>query len=327
MNVGGNLSIALYARPWSSVITEPKIDLEFSGVEPQTASLLQKRIPQLKEKLRQTISGASVDASDWAGGVLRKMVREEIERQLPEFKAAVDVLQENNQTVVQIVIYPVGQLVRNIDYELRSEAVPNILLMNMKYKYAGECDKLRGLPLAYIKRHKQELEQILTEKLLNEPEVKNFNLQPVVTLTPEADLGVNIMITSDEYKIWFEGYGDIGRDRNNLSGKAHIGKFVSKNGELFGEAEVLLDDVEWRFAPGYAHYWGKSTFSYMRRIPLADNVYKLEYNLSPKWRLRAEHFSGDDRNEFAVRYRIHEFLSAEYVYGGDELYLQIIGNL
>ena len=65
----------------------------------------------------------------------------------------------------------------------------------------------------------------------------------------------------------------------------------------------------------------------MRRIPLADNVYKLEYNLSPKWRLRAEHFSGDDRNEFAVRYRIHEFLSAEYVYGGDELYLQIIGNL
>ena len=327
MNVGGNLSIALYARPWSSVITEPKIDLEFSGVEPQTASLLQKRIPQLKEKLRQTISGASVDASDWAGGVLRKMVREEIERQLPEFKAAVDVLQENNQTVVQIVIYPVGQLVRNIDYELRSEAVPNILLMNMKYKYAGECDKLRGLPLAYIKRHKQELEQMLTEKLLNEPEVKNFNLQPVVTLTPEADLGVNIMITSDEYKIWFEGYGDIGRDRNNLSGKAHIGKFVSKNGELFGEAEVLLDDVEWRFAPGYAHYWGKSTFSYMRRIPLADNVYKLEYNLSPKWRLRAEHFSGDDRNEFAVRYRIHEFLSAEYVYGGDELYLQIIGNL
>ena len=143
MNVGGNLSITLYARPWSSIITEPKIDLEFSGVEPQTASLLQKRIPRLKEKLRQTISGASVDASDWAGGVLRKMVREEIERQRRNLKSAVDVLQENNQTVVQIVIYPVGQLVRNIDYELRSEAVPNILLMNMKYKYDGECDKSR----------------------------------------------------------------------------------------------------------------------------------------------------------------------------------------
>ena len=49
--------------------------------------------------------------------------------------------------------------------------------------------------------------------------------------------------------------------------------------------------------------------------------------MSPKWRLRAEHFSGDDRNEYGVRYRIHEFLSAEYVYGGDEFYLRLIGNL
>lgn len=38
-------------------------------------------------------------------------------------------------------------------------------------------------------------------------------------------------------------------------------------------------------------------------------------------------FSGDNRNEFAVRYRIHEFLSAEYVYGGKDFYLRLIGNL
>ena len=44
-------------------------------------------------------------------------------------------------------------------------------------------------------------------------------------------------------------------------------------------------------------------------------------------RLRAEHFSGENRNEFGVRYRIHEFLSAEYVYGGKEFYMRIIGNL
>ncbi len=97
--------------------------------------------------------------------------------------------------------------------------------------------------------------------------------------------------------------------------------------EIFGEAEVILDDVQWRFGTGYTHYWGKSGWSYVRRIPIGDNNYRLEYSLSPKWRLRAEHFSGDNRNEFAVRYRIHEFLSAEYVYGGSEFYLRLIGNL
>lgn len=327
LSVDINTKLVLYARPWNAVISSPEIDMQFSGVEPRSARLLEKRLPALREQLAQAISGASVDASDWAGGVLRKMVRDEVQRTLPEFKPAVDVLQENGKTVVQVVIYPVGQLVRNVKYELRSEAIPNILLMQLKYKYAGECDKLRGLPVAYVERHRAELEEQLTAKLLAEPEVKNYDLKPVVKLTPGADLGVNIMINSDDYKIWFEGYGDVGREKENLSGKAHIGKFISPRDEIFGEAEVVLDDVQWRFGAGFSRYWGKSSWSYSRRMPIGDNDYRLEYSLSPKWRLRAEHFSSDDRNEFGVRYRIHEFLSAEYVYGGDEFYLRIIGNL
>lgn len=324
---GVHTDIVLYARPWNRIISQPTVDLQFSGVEPQTAELLQQRIPLLTGQLEQAISGASEDAGDWAGGVLRKMARQQVEEQLPEFKAAVDVVQDKQGTVVQVVVYPVGQLVSNIKYELRSEAIPNILLMELKYKYLAECDKLRGLPVAYVQAHKAELEQLLMDKLLAEQAVRNFRLQPSVKLTPGANLGVNIMINSDDYKLWFEGYGDVGRDNDNLSGKAHIGKFISPRDEAFGEAEVILDDVEWRFGAGYARYWGKSVWSYMRRMPIGDNDYRLEYNLSPKWRLRAEHFSGDDRNEFGVRYRIHEFLSAEYVYGGDEFYLRIIGNL
>lgn len=324
---GVQTSITMYAKPWSTTIVKPVIDLQFSGVEKETAVLLYQQIPTLKQELEQAISGASVAAGDWAGGVLRRMVRQRVEQKLPEFRAAVDVVQENNSTVVQIVIYPVGQLVTDINYELRSEAIPNILLMELKYKYAAECDKLRGLPLAYVRRHQQALEQWLTDKLLAEKAIKQFALQPVVKLTPNTNMGVEIMINSDKYKIWFEGYGDIGRNENNLSGKAHIGKFISPKEEIFGEAEVVLDHVDWHFGTGYARYWGKSVWSYMRRMPIGDNDYKLEYNLSPKWRLRAERFSGDDRNEFGVRYRIHEFLSAEYVYGGDEFYLRIIGNL
>lgn len=324
---GVHTDIVLYARPWNRIISQPTVDLQFSGVEPQTAELLQQRIPLLTGQLEQAISGASEDAGDWAGGVLRKMARQQVEEQLPEFKAAVDVVQDKQGTVVQVVVYPVGQLVSNIKYELRSEAIPNILLMELKYKYLSECDRLRGLPVAYVQAHKAELEQMLTDKLLAETAVQKFHLQPSVRLTPGANLGVNIMINSDDYKLWFEGYGDIGRDSDNLSGKAHVGKLISPRDELFGEAEVILDDVEWRFGAGYARYWGKSVWSYMRRMPVGDNGYRLEYNLSPKWRLRAEHFSGDDRNEFGVRYRIHEFLSAEYVYGGDEFYLRIIGNL
>ena len=319
--------ITLFARPWSATISQPVIDLQFSGVEPETAALLAQRIPALREQLETAISGASVDAGDWAGGVLRRMVRREVEQALPEFRAAVDVLQEGKRTLVQVVIYPVGQLVTNIKYELRSEAIPNILLMELKYKYANECDKLRGLPVEYVKHRQKEIEQMLTAKLLAEQAVREFGLQPVVKLEPATNMAVSIMINSDKYKLWFEGYGDIGREKDNLSGKAHVGKFVSPKDEIFGEAEVILDNVDWQFGAGYSRYWGKSVWSYTRRMPMGDNDYRFEYNLSPKWRLRAEHFSGENRNEFGVRYRIHEFLSSEYVYGGKEFYIIIILNI
>ena len=96
--------ITLFARPWSATISQPVIDLQFSGVEPETAALLAQRIPALREQLETAISGASVDAGDWAGGVLRRMVRREVEQALPEFRAAVDVLQEGKRTLVQVVI-------------------------------------------------------------------------------------------------------------------------------------------------------------------------------------------------------------------------------
>lgn len=326
-DIGANTGIVFYIVPWGSTINNVEIDLQFSGIEPQTAKLMEKSIPDLQEKLRRTISGASADARDWAGGILRQIVRSEIEKALPEFKAAVDLVQEGNTTVVQVIIYPVGQLIGDLKYEMHSETVPNILLNRLKVKYLDECEKLRGLPVSYLQRHRQEYEEYLTGQLAAESEVRQYNLKPRITIVPGADTEVEILLFSDEYKIWFEGYGDIGRGEDNLSGKAHIGKFISERDEVFGEVGVTLDHVQWDFGVGYTRYWGKSSWSYTRRIPYGDNAYKLEYTLSNKWRLRAEHFSGDNRNEYAVRYRIHEFLSAEYVYGGDEFYLRMIGNL
>lgn len=326
-DIGVNTDIVFYIAPWNSTINDVEIDLQFSGIEPQTAKFMEQRIPALKDDLRRTITGASADAKDWAGGILRKIVRSEIEKALPEFKAAVDLVQEGDTTVVQVIIYPVGQLIGDIRYEMRSETVPNILLNRLKLKYIDECEKLRGLPVSYLQRHKQEYEEYLSGQLAAESEIRQYNLKPRIMIEPGADTEIEILLSSDEYKIWFEGYGDIGRGEDNLSGKAHIGKFISERDEVFGEAGVILDHVQWNFGVGYTRYWGKSSWSYTRRIPYGDNAYKLEYTLSNKWRLRAEHFSGDNRNEYAVRYRIHEYLSAEYVYGGDEFYLRMIGNL
>lgn len=326
--VPGTATVVTFTiSPWNNVIHDPVIDLQFSGVSPLMASYLQSKMPGLKQRLAAMLEGASIDAVDWAGSVLRTQIRSEVEQELPEFKAAVDLVEQNNQVVLQVVVYPVGQVVQHVQYEMLSRSIPNVLLINMKDRYAEKVNNLRGLPVTFIERNRSELEHVFLEQLQAEQMVEAYHLTPSVSFIPNANLVANFSVESKDYKIWFEGYGDIGRRQNNLSGRAHVGHYFSPHDELFGEAGVQLDDVAWDFSGGYAWHEGKTTVSYMRRAPSAENVYRVEYDFNPKWRLRYEYWSGSNLKEYAVRYRIHEFLSGEYVYSTDKSYFRIVGNL
>ena len=327
ITLGSSSEVVLKLSPWLDVVNDVEVDLKFSGVDQAMSEVVLSKMPELKARIVKTVSGASVDAVDWAGGVLRQKVRQDMESMLPEFRASVDLSQTGKKVVVQVIVYPVGQTVHDVKFELLSETVPNILFMKTKERLHEEADELRGLPVDFVKKHRPELEKRLLTSVNEEKVVSLYSLKPTVTITPGTDTVVEIRMEADKYKIWIEGYGDSGRDENNLSGRAHLGKYISDNDELFAEFSVELENMEWEFAPGLAHRHGKTTIAYARRITEHENNYRLEYDVSPKWRLRAEHFSGANINEFGARFRIHEFLSVEYVYSNDKPYLRLIGNL
>lgn len=324
---GATARIAFTVSPWGGVVRDAAVDLQFSGISPETAPLLEQRLPGLRREIRQTLRGASLDAADWATGILRARIREQVRQALPEFKAAVDLVTRNDVAVVQVIIYPVGQVVQDVEYSMVSHSIPNILLMKLKYSYSEKAKAIRGLPVAYVARNRKLLEQKLLRELEREPRVRRHHLRPGVTIVPGPDTRVDITLESDEYVIWFEGYGDIGRDDHNLSGKAHFGKMISRQDEVFGEIGLDLKDVEWQFSPGYTWHNGKLALSWRRIFPEAENGWKAEYKFAPRWRVRAERFGDRHENEYALRYRIHEFLSGEYVYSTNKSYFRVIGNL
>ena len=320
-----NLDFAV--APWAQTVKDVDADIRFSGISPFAAAVLQEKIPALKEQLQHTLQGAALDAADWAGGILRGQVKNTVEVELPDFRAAVDLTTREENAVVQVIIYPVGELVRTVQYSMVSKSIPNILLMKLKYKYADKAKSLQGLPVSYMEANHELLADRLLQELLAEPQVRRHHLKPQIVIRPGAETQVDITLESHEYKILFEGYGDVGRKDHNLSGRAHFGKFISHRDEIFGEVGVDLKDVRWDFNAGYAYHWGKATLSYMRRVPADANVYRFEYDFTPKWRFRYEHFGDTKENEYAVRYRIHEFLSGEYVYSTNKSYFRIVGNL
>ena len=327
ITLGSSSEVVLKLSPWLDVVNDVEVDLKFSGVDQAMSEVVLSKMPELKARIVKTVSGASVDAVDWAGGVLRQKVRQDMESMLPEFRASVDLSQTGKKVVVQVIVYPIGQTVHDVKFELLSETVPNILFMKTKERLHEEADELRGLPVDFVKKHRPELEKRLLTSVNEEKVVSLYSSSSTVTITPGTDTVVEIRMEADKYKIWIEGYGDSGRDENNLSGRAHLGKYISDNDELFAEFSIELENMEWEFAPGLAHRHGKTTIAYARRITEHENNYRLEYDVSPKWRLRAEHFSGANINEFGARFRIHEFLSVEYVYSNDKPYLRLIGNL
>ena len=321
----GNLAFTI--APGAQTVQKVDVDIQFSGISLFASEVLQGKIPALREQLQQTLQGASLDSADWAGGILRGQVKNCVESVLPDFKAAVDLTTRDDTVAVQVIIYPVGELVRNVQYSMVSKSIPNILLMKLKYKYADRAKSLQGLPVSYLEADYGILADRLLHDLSEEPQVRRHHLTPQITIQPGVETQLDISLESKGYKIWFEGYGDVGRKDHYLSGRAHIGKFISRREEVFGEAGVDLKDVRWNFSAGYAYHWGKSTLSYMRRVPADANVYRLEYDFTPKWRFRYEHFGDTKDNEYAVRYRIHEFLSGEYVYSTNKSYFRIVGNL
>ena len=181
---GETISLSFFVAPWAQTVQDADVDIQFSGVSSFAAAALREKVPDLQIQLQETIKGASLDAADWAGGVLRGQVKNCVEGSLPDFKAAVDLTTKNGNASVQVIIYPVGELVRDVHYSMISRSLPNILLMKLKYKYADKAKSLQGLPVSYLKENRDILARRLLEELAEEPQVRRHHLIPGLRSIP-----------------------------------------------------------------------------------------------------------------------------------------------
>ena len=55
------------------------------------------------------------------------------------------------------------------------------------------------------------------------------------------------------------------------------------------------------------------------------DVLGASYRLAPRWQLRYEYRWADELGEAALRYRMHDFLSLEYVVDRHDNWLRLIG--
>ena len=163
---------------------------------------------------------------------------------------------------------------------------------------------------------------------LTDPVIRQFDLKVSPLVRPGIDAEVAVAVEAETWRIFGEVYLDVGRDKDNVSGKAHVGRLVAPRDELFLEAKVLPGDMTWQFMPGWGHRFGHDSWAGVQyRTNDREWGWWWTQSLGGRWSLRAERWWHIDRNEIGLRYKLHDFLSAEFVFTNDRSWVRFVGHL
>ena len=86
-------------------------------------------------------------------------------------------------------------------------------------------------------------------------------------------------------------------------------------------------NIGWGWQMGYSRQVGKAFFI-DARYDMRDKEFLAEARgwISPKWMLRYEYRWADQIGEVGIRYKLHDFLSMEYVISNNDSWLRFIGD-
>ncbi|HML89508.1 MAG TPA: hypothetical protein PKA28_13785 [Methylomusa anaerophila] len=324
---GPTTHIAVNVTPWGDVVQDVALEIDFGRLSPELTDIIKQDMGSIEEKINDVLIGLPVDAVDWAGGVSKSVIREILADQLPEFKANLDII-AGQRTVVKLSLIPAGATVQAVNVSFRSHTIPQLLLLEAKPVVEKEVAVMRGLPVAFLERHRDYFTNTISSYAERQPLVKRYGVTITPVINPGEDTQVILQAETTKYRISLEGNLDIGRLQDNTSAKLHAGVFLNKKDEAFLEVSFLPSSVTWEFEPGWGHRLSSQTTAGFR-YNFAHGQAKvwMTQDIGRNWSLRLERTPESGANEFAVRYKLHELLSAEYVFTNQENWLRLVGNL
>lgn len=324
---GRELTVRMQVTPWGEVVESVEVKLDYGDLPKEVQPLLEKDLLGMRESLRDLFLGLPVDSEDWAVGVAKVELRERGAAQLPEYAFDIE-LDAGVRSVIKIKPLPAGPLVRDSRISLRSPNIPNLLLLDLKKDLSDEVTAWRNLPVAWIERHHDYFVERLLRRAQQAAITKRYNLRYQLEMQAGSVVEVSLKAETDGYKIWAEGYLDMGSKESETSARLHAGRMLSAKDELFIEADFYPTNFTWRFSGGLGHHFGKDTdFGVQYQASERQHKMWLHQNIAENWQLRLERYPRTSDYELGIRYRVHEFLSVEYLFTRQENWLRLIGVL
>ena len=319
--------------PWADRVQTVAVETHVDGMPPEVESMVLQDLAGVEQVFDRALLGLPIEAADWTNGVLKREVNAYLAEHLPEFRADFDVT-ASPAAQVKLTVYPRVPVVRTVDLSMRSDTMPNVLLLTHRELLKDRVNVLVGVPVAFTERHRAAFERLFADAVDQQPDFAFMRMKTDVALRTGERAEVMARTDSSRYRLRLTGWLDVGRDSSDthsdeedLLVRLHAGRRFSRVDELYLLTDVTPQDVEWRWQLGWSRDLGAGTRAGLRYDFKEHRlVYDFGWQIAPDWMFRYEYHDADTRGEGAIRYRIHDFLSVEYACDNEGGWLRFLGN-
>ena len=325
---GVNTIVAVRLVPWSVTVKSVTVNTVIEGMPPELERLARRDMDGAEDMFVEVLQGMPLLAMDWTHGILKRELKTFMDEHLPEFRADFDITPTHNAQV-NLTVYPKMPTVKNVNLFMRSDTVPNFALLGYRDKLEKKVNMLVGVPIGFAERHREEIAQNIADFLDGQADFHMVGMKTAVTMEIGEETAVTSRSDTDRYRLRLEGWLDIGKkdDDDALKFRLHFGTRLSSADELFLLADFAPQDVRVAWNIGYGRDLSSKTTAQFRYDPDKRRfIGGVSQYLLPDLQLRYERNRVTRLDEWGLRYRLHDFMSLEYVRNREEGWLRLIGN-
>lgn len=329
VSYGRDTALHVTLQPVGQIIRHVDTEIDYGGLTPEAARYVAADTADVPALMDNLLIGLPVDSVGWAESVSQSAGRDLLSQILPEFQANFEV-ESGENTKVKIYLIPQGKIVRSSRLTFEKTTIPRLLMLRAAEETETALSALRGLPVDFVTRHSGKISSDMNDILKKDSFIEKYGIATDTTLISGETAELRVNALTDHWVIRTEVWLDAGRDGDkNTAVEGMLGHYIGRHSTVFGEARFYPGPMDWNVYGGFSHQFG-SFMDLGYKYDFVDNANHIFGNvpIGNKFSLRYERDFKKRENEFGFSYKIHNYITLEYVYNDEDgKWLRLIANL
>ena len=329
VSYGRDTALHVTLQPVGQIIRHVDTEIDYGGLTPEAARYVAADTADVPALMDNLLIGLPVDSVGWAESVSQSAGRDLLSQILPEFQANFEV-ESGENTKVKIYLIPQGKIVRSSRLTFEKTTIPRLLMLRAAEETEIALSALRGLPVDFVTRHSGKISSDMNDILKKDSFIEKYGIATDTSLISGETAELRVNALTDHWVIRTEVWLDAGRDGDkNTAVEGMLGHYIGKHSTVFGEARFYPGPMDWNVYGGFSHQFG-SFMDLGYKYDFVDNANHIFGNvpIGNKFSLRYDRDFKKRENEFGFSYKIHNYITLEYVYNDEDgKWLRLIANL